>query len=54
MLLVSKNNEVNFYGYDKQGNIHEVKKIGGRFFRCELVENKLVPVELLTEFYFND
>ena len=53
MLLVSKNNEVNFYGYDARG-IHEVKKIGGRFFRCELVENKLVPVELLTNFYFNE
>ena len=53
MLLVSKNNGKNYYGYDDKG-IHEVVKIGGRFFRCELQENKLIPVELLKEFYFND
>lgn len=55
MLLVSKNNGVNYYGYPEDwGNPVEVKKIGGRFFRCELCENKLVPVELLTKFYFNN
>ena len=53
MLLVSKNNGKNYYGYNSKG-IHEVVKIGGRFFRAELCENKLIPVELLTEFYFND
>jgi len=53
MLLVSKQNGRNYYWYPKEGWIVEVLKIGGRFFRCELVENKLVPVELLKNFYFN-
>ena len=37
MLITSKGNGKNYYGYDKQGNIHEVVKVGGRFYRAKLV-----------------
>jgi len=37
MLITSKGNGKNYYGYDEQGNIHEVIKVGGRFYLAKLV-----------------
>jgi len=36
MLITSKGNWKNYYGYDARG-IHEVVKVGGRFYLAKLV-----------------
>jgi hypothetical protein len=37
MLITSKGNGKNYYGYDEQGNIHEVVKVEGRFYLAKLI-----------------
>ena len=51
-LITSKGNWKNYYGYDEQGNIHEVVKKYGRFYRCKLVlgEGLVVQWEPLKDF----
>ena len=36
MLITSKGNGKNYYGYDDKG-IHEVIKVGGRFYIAKLI-----------------
>ena len=52
MLLTSKGDWIHFYGYDEQGNIHEVIKKKGRFYRCKLVlgEGLIIQWEPLKDF----
>jgi hypothetical protein len=52
MLITSKGDWVHFYGYDEQGNIHEVIKKNGWFYRCKLVlgEGLIIQWEPLKDF----
>ena len=44
-LITRKGDWIHFYGYDEQGNIHEVIKVGGRFYLARLVIGEwLLPI----------
>ena len=51
-LITSKGDGIHFYGYDEQGNIHEVIKKKWGFYRCKLVlgEGLVVQWEPLKDF----